>query len=147
MGYAQSCIIHSTERRKVETDDVSLSEEEKSYLTAGTDISILGQGLDGWKYDIVSEPARVLRVPGTLNHKCKPSRTVEILHDLSHPKCSYPVSAFEEYYGGIAAGLSSSDRALLENHKQLGERFSLPDEIPEGERKPWQGKREMHLQN
>ena len=32
LGYVQSCIIHSTERHKEETDDSSLSEGEKTYL-------------------------------------------------------------------------------------------------------------------
>ena len=48
----------------------------------------------GWKFDSVADLARVLRIPGTLNHKSDPPRPVEIIEaNLAR----FPLSAFEKY--------------------------------------------------
>ena len=54
----------------------------------------------GWKFDSVADLARVLRIPGTLNHKSDPPRRVEIIEaNLAR----YPLSAFAEYADEAAA--------------------------------------------
>lgn len=53
----------------------------------------LGQA-SGWKFDAVADLARVLRVPGTLNHKTEPPKEARIIEaNLAR----YPLSAFAKY--------------------------------------------------
>ena len=48
----------------------------------------------GWKFDTVSDLARILRVPGTLNHKNTPPGRVEVIEANLR---RYPLSKFEKY--------------------------------------------------
>jgi len=53
----------------------------------------LGQASD-WKFDAVADLARVLRIPGTLNHKSDPPKEARVIEaNLTR----YPLSAFEKY--------------------------------------------------
>ena len=48
----------------------------------------------GWKFDPVADLARVLRIPGTLNHKSDPPKQAVVIEaNLTR----YPLSAFEKY--------------------------------------------------
>ena len=48
----------------------------------------------GWKFDPVADLARVLRIPGTLNHKSDPPRQAQVIEANLR---RYPLSAFEKY--------------------------------------------------
>lgn len=48
----------------------------------------------GWKFDSVADLARVLRIPGTLNHKSNPPKEAQVIEaNLTR----YPLSAFEKH--------------------------------------------------
>ena len=64
-------------------------------LLRGHEKHILQQGAEhSWKFDAVADLARILRVPGTLNHKSDPPKRVEVI-EASLKR--YPLSAFEPY--------------------------------------------------
>lgn len=48
----------------------------------------------GWRFDTVSDLARILRVPGTLNHKSSPPGRVEVIEANLR---RYPLAVFEQY--------------------------------------------------
>ena len=48
----------------------------------------------GWKFDPVADLARVLRIPGTLNHKSEPPKQAVV---IEASLTRYPLSAFEKY--------------------------------------------------
>ena len=79
-----------------------------------------------------AEPARVLRIPGTQNHKYDPPRTVELRH--FDPTISY---SLEQIEAALASIEDPRARASSSNGSSLnGAPFELPNEIGEGERNP-----------
>lgn len=68
-----------------------------------------------------AEPARILRVPGTLNHKYAPPRPVII--EAFNPERAYNPSDFDDVLP------EESEQTKNDN----GHRFNLPDEIAEGD--------------
>ena len=74
------------------TDD---NREWVKQLLHGHERHILQLGAaQGWKFDPVADLARILRIPGTLNHKSDPPKRVEVIEaNLTR----YPLSAFEQY--------------------------------------------------
>ena len=45
----------------------------------GLQQQVFDWGLDGWKLDGTADLCRLIRIPGTLNHKFDPPRPVEII--------------------------------------------------------------------
>lgn len=78
----------------------------------------------GWKFDNVGELARVLRLPGTLNHKTEPPKTVSYIDSLK--TLEYDESDFEDYI--IIE--ENPDEALIQGKQG----FELPESVMEGER-------------
>jgi hypothetical protein len=82
-----------------------------------------------WKFDMVCEPARVLRVPGTLNHKT--GTPVPVGFPVGSGR-RYSVDELRDAYETMVAraGMVSEPRSASDPST----RFTLPGRIPEGER-------------
>lgn len=77
----------------------------------------------GWKFDNVGELARVLRLPGTLNHKTQPP--VEVSY-IDTSDAEYDESDFEDF----VIHEEDQDEALVRSKGG----FKLPENVQEGER-------------
>jgi len=71
----------------------------------------------GWKFDSVADLARVLRIPGTLNHKSNPPKQAVV---IEASLTRYPLSAFEkhadtqeEYSGSKIPFIQNSHPAIV----------------------------------
>ncbi len=65
----------------------------------------------GWQFDVTADLSRILRVPGTLNAKCNPRRTVRIVE--LNPSLRYNPSDFEPY--------------LMPSEAKVGNRMKKPN--------------------
>jgi hypothetical protein len=77
----------------------------------------------GWRFDSVGELARVLRVPGTLNHKTQPPREVRVVKKTG---AGYDI---EEIHGWC---VDTANENAAVRHSRNG--FTPPPEISDGER-------------
>jgi len=77
----------------------------------------------GWRFDSVGEPARVLRVPGTLNHKTQPPREVRVVKKTD---AGYNVEDIRDWC------VDTADESPAARHSRNG--FAPPPEISDGKR-------------
>ena len=77
----------------------------------------------GWKLDPVWDLARITRMPGTLNHKTKPPKLVELVED--HPERTLSHADFFKF-----AEQASTDLAVLSPVRRRSS--AAPDQGPEG---------------
>lgn len=76
---------------------------------------------EGWHIDSVFDPARVLRVPSTLNHKSDPPRPVTTVH--YSPDRRWTLADLDEYTLDIEVSVRS-ERVPYEGDERAGDRFN-----------------------
>ncbi len=86
--------------------------------------------LHGWKFDMVCEPARILRVPGTLNHKTDPPV------DVGEPEGDWTRYTFAEVKSAheTMRGMAPSDEELALVGANGAPAFRMPETVVDGGR-------------